>query len=91
MHAGATGSGLGCGNTEALAMRELGLKIRVSNAFTPTTTHSDPTRQPAPNGLAQDFTAMAPNRKWVTDITIWRPRRARFTWPWCSICSAARL
>ena len=26
-------------------------------------------RQPAPNVLAQDFTATAPNRKWVTDIT----------------------
>ena len=58
-----------CRNTGALAMRELGLKSRVSRRFTPTTTQSDPTRQPAPNVLAQDFTATAPNRKWVTDIT----------------------
>src|SRR2546421_5764756 len=50
-------------------MRELGLKSRISRAFTPTTTRADPTKQPAPNQLAQDFTATAPNRKWVTDIT----------------------
>jgi putative transposase len=58
-----------CRNTVAKAMRELGLKSRVSRAFTPTTTRVDPTRTPAPNTLAQDFTAEAPNRKWVTDIT----------------------
>jgi len=58
-----------CRNTVAQAMRELGLKSRVSKTFTPTTTQSDPTKQPAPNELAQDFTATAPNRKWVTDIT----------------------
>ena len=58
-----------CRNTVALAMRELGLKSRVSRRFTPTTTQTDPTRQPAPSVLARDFTATAPNRKWVTDIT----------------------
>ena len=58
-----------CRNTVAQAMRELGLKSRISRAFTPTTTRADPTKQPAPNQLAQDFTATAPNRKWVTDIT----------------------
>lgn len=58
-----------CRNTVAKAMRELGLKSRISRAFTPTTTQADPTKQPAPNQLAQDFTATAPNRKWVTDIT----------------------
>lgn len=58
-----------CRNTVAQAMRELGLKSRISRAFTPTTTQADPTKQPAPNQLAQDFTATAPNRKWVTDIT----------------------
>jgi putative transposase len=50
-------------------MRELGLKSRLARTFTPTTTQADPTKQPAPNYLAQDFTAEAPNRKWVTDIT----------------------
>ena len=58
-----------CRNTVAKAMREMSLKSRVSRAFTPTTTRVDPTRAPAPNTLDQDFTAEAPNRKWVTDIT----------------------
>jgi putative transposase len=58
-----------CRNTVAQAMRELGLKSRIAKAFTPTTTQSDPSKSPAPNELAQDFTATAPNRKWVTDIT----------------------
>jgi putative transposase len=58
-----------CRNTVAKAMREMGLKSRVSRAFRPTTTQVDPTRAPAPNTLDQDFTAEAPNRKWVTDIT----------------------
>lgn len=58
-----------CRNTVAKAMRELGLKSRIPRAFTPTTTQTDPTQSPAPNHLAQNFTAAAPNRKWVTDIT----------------------
>jgi len=58
-----------CRNTVAAAMRELGLASRTSKAFAPTTTKADPTREPAPNKLARDFTATAPNRKWVTDIT----------------------
>jgi putative transposase len=58
-----------CRNTVAAAMREMGLASRVRKAFTPTTTQVDPTKQPAPNILDRDFTAAAPNRKWVTDIT----------------------
>jgi putative transposase len=58
-----------CRNTVARAMRDLGLKSCVSRGFTPTTTQTDPSKQPAPNTLARDFTAEAPNRKWVTDIT----------------------
>jgi putative transposase len=58
-----------CRNTVAQAMRELGLKSRVSKRFTPTTTQADPTKRPAPNTLDRDFTATEPNRKWVTDIT----------------------
>lgn len=58
-----------CRNTVAAAMREMGLKSRVCKRFTPTTTQSDPTKQPAENTLDRDFTADAPNRKWVTDIT----------------------
>lgn len=58
-----------CRNTVAATMRELGLVSCVRKAFQPTTTQADPSKQPAPNTLAQDFTAEAPNRKWVTDIT----------------------
>lgn len=58
-----------CRNTVAKTMRELGLASRVRKAFQPTTTQADPTKQPAPNKLDQDFAAAAPNRKWVTDIT----------------------
>jgi putative transposase len=58
-----------CRNTVARAMKELGLKSRVSKAFTPTTTKSDPTKRPAPNVLDRDFAAERPNQKWVTDIT----------------------
>jgi len=58
-----------CRNTVAVAMHELGLKSRVSKAFKPTTTQVDPTKTPADNKLDRDFTAEAPNRKWVTDIT----------------------
>jgi putative transposase len=58
-----------CRNTVAAAMREMGLKSKVCKAFTPTTTQSDPAKQPAENRLERDFTATAPNRKWVTDIT----------------------
>lgn len=58
-----------CRNTVAAAMREMGLKSRVCKRFTPTTTQADPTKRPAENRLDRDFTADAPNRKWVTDIT----------------------
>jgi putative transposase len=58
-----------CRNTVATAMQELGLKSRVSKSFTPTTTMADPSKWPAENKLDRDFTAEAPNRKWVTDIT----------------------
>jgi putative transposase len=58
-----------CRNTVAAAMREMGLKSRICKRFKPTTTQSDSTKQPAENKLDRDFTAEAPNRKWVTDIT----------------------
>ena len=58
-----------CRNTVAAAMRELGLKSCVCKRFKPTTTQADPSKRPAENILDRDFTAEAPNRKWVTDIT----------------------
>ncbi len=59
-----------CVNTVKRAMREMGLKGRVSKAaIKPITTQTDPSKRPAPNVLDRDFAADAPNRKWVTDIT----------------------
>ena len=58
-----------CRNTVAKAMKDLGIKSRVSSKFKLTTTVSDPHKKPAPNILAQDFKADAPNQKWVADIT----------------------
>ena len=58
-----------CRNTVAKAMQDLGIKSRASARFKPTTTVSDPSKKPAPNILAQDFNAEAPNQKWVADIT----------------------
>lgn len=58
-----------CRNTVAKAMREMGLKSCISPRFKPTTTQIDPSKTPAPNVLDQQFTATAPNQKWVTDIT----------------------
>jgi putative transposase len=64
-----TGLEPACRNTVAKAMQEMGLKSRISKAFTPTTTKSDPSKKPAPNVLSRQFTATGPNQKWVTDIT----------------------
>ncbi len=58
-----------CRNTVATAMREMGLKSKVSKKFSPTTTVSDPAKAAAPNVLNQSFKTDAPNRKWATDIT----------------------
>ena len=55
----------------AKRMRMLGLRARAARKFK-ATTQSKHTLPVAPNRLAQDFTAPAPNRAWVSDITyIW--------------------
>ena len=59
-----------CRNTVAKAMKELGIRSKTGRkAFRPRTTHADPSKQPAANVLNREFTATAPNQKWVTDIT----------------------
>ena len=58
-----------CRATVAAAMSRLSLCSKVRKSFRPTTTKSDPSKQPAPNLLARRFEADGPNRKWVTDIT----------------------
>lgn len=58
-----------CRNTVAKAMREMGIKSRVSKQFKPTTTVADLDKKPAANVLDQDFQATTVNQKWVADIT----------------------
>ena len=59
-----------CRNTVAQAMKELGIRSKVGRkAFRPTTTQVDPSKRSAANILDREFTATAPNQKWVTDIT----------------------
>jgi putative transposase len=77
-------------NTVAATMQELGLASKVVKAFKPTTTQADPSKLPAENMLDQDFTAEAPNRKWVTDITYLPTPPAGSTWPLSWTSSTAR-
>ena len=58
-----------CRNTVAAAMKEMGLKSKVSKGFKPKTTIVDESKKPAENLLNQIFTADAPDQRWVTDIT----------------------
>lgn len=59
-----------CRNTVARLMREMNLRSRAQKrrSFVVTTdsNHADPI---APNRLGRDFTASAPDRKWVADLT----------------------
>jgi transposase InsO family protein len=56
-------------NTVARAMKEAGLRADSAKRFVPCTTDSDHAHPVAPNRLDRDFTAAAPDRKWLTDIT----------------------
>jgi transposase InsO family protein len=72
IHAELAEQGGSCGRKRVVRlMRKLGLKARRQRHRTVTTDsqHSDPV---APNLLHRDFSAPAPNTKWVTDITgVW--------------------
>jgi len=50
-------------------MREMGLRAKQKRKFRPHTTVVDPEAMISPNLLEQDFTAEAPNQRWVGDIT----------------------
>jgi putative transposase len=56
-------------NTVAKVMRLQGLRGKVKRKFVPRTTNSAHAQPIAPNVLARQFTAQAPNRKWAGDIT----------------------
>jgi len=64
----ATGGERCCVNTVARLMREDGLRVKARRKFRVTTdsSHHLPV---AENLLGRDFTAAAPNQKWVADIT----------------------
>ncbi len=49
-------------------MKSAGIAVRTHRRYV-TTTDSDHDQPIAPNLLQQDFTAAAPNQRWVTDIT----------------------
>ena len=70
MHAELVARGQPCSvNRVARLMRLAHLPARHKRPYHPKTTCPDPTRAVVPNRLAQDFTADAPNQKWVGDIT----------------------
>jgi len=50
-------------------MREMGLQARQRRRFKPATTQVDPNGPVFPDLIQQDFTAPAPNLRWVGDIT----------------------
>jgi len=52
----------------ARLMSQIGLEAKMKKRFK-VTTQTNPKAEPAPNLLAQDFTAKVPNQRWVTDIT----------------------
>jgi putative transposase len=73
VHAELRAAGIHCGKHRvARLMQTAGLHAlhkRCRNRTTTDSRHSDPV---APNLLARDFTAPAPNKKWLTDITgVW--------------------
>ena len=59
-----------CGrNRVARLMRTQAIIARRRRKNYPVTTQRQPGAIPAPNLLNQEFSALAPNQKWVTDIT----------------------
>ena len=62
--------GVRCGhNRVARLMRMHGIVARKHRRYYPRTTQRQAGVIPAPNRLNQDFSASAPNRKWVSDFT----------------------
>jgi transposase InsO family protein len=62
--------GIVCGRKRvAKLMQTHQLVARQRSKTRPKTTQDQPGAVPAPNLLAQDFSASTPNQKWVTDIT----------------------
>jgi putative transposase len=67
---------IACGrNRVARLMRRAGLRSKRRRRYQVATTQSQHQRPVAPNRLAGEFAATAPNQKWVTDITYIRTRQ----------------
>lgn len=63
--------GIHCGRKRVVRlMQQLGLSALPKKSRPPQHTKSDPKARFAPNLLDRDFTAEAPNTKWVTDCTM---------------------
>lgn len=58
-----------CRNTVAKLMRQANIQARTRRRFVPRTTDSTHRQPVAVNALDRNFTAPAPDRKWVADIT----------------------
>lgn len=70
IHAALQRQGVRCGRKRvARLMRLHGIRAKQRPKRRPVTTQRQAGAIPAPNLLAQDFSALAPNHKWVTDIT----------------------
>jgi putative transposase len=63
--------GVRCGrNRVARLMRMHGIRALSKRRYHPQTTQRQPGVVPAPNRLNQNFSASAPNQKWVSDFTL---------------------
>lgn len=70
IHAELKANGIVCGiHRVARLMRQMGLKTHAKRRFH-RTTRANPAHEAVENVLAQDFSATAPNQKWVADITV---------------------
>jgi transposase InsO family protein len=58
-----------CENTVACVMKAAGLRADCAKRFVPCTTDSSHDRPVALNLLDRDFSATAPDQKWLTDVT----------------------
>ena len=71
IHAELAKRGIHCGRKRVVRlMQDLGLSALPKKSRQPQSTKSDPHARFAPNLLGRDFTASAPNTKWVTDCTM---------------------
>ncbi|MBK8097390.1 MAG: IS3 family transposase [Planctomycetes bacterium] len=77
-------------NRVARIMRPLKLRSKATRRYRVKTTDSKHDHPIAPDLLKRDFTASAPNRVWVSDITYIGTDEAGCTWPSSWTCSPGR-